>query len=163
MKQLMTIALLALGSVCYAQQKKPDLAFDSTTMKYIYRETVQVDSVSKAELFERVSQWAALAYNDTKHATRYNDKEAGVIITKGFWDAGMVKRWHSLRIECKDNRYRLTFADLVFKTTLGQQEYEQPAEKLNKKDRQRCAENCKETADALRKSVTVSKAKSDGW
>lgn len=163
MKQLLTIALLALGGVCCAQEAKPDLPFDSTTMKYIYRETVAVDSVGKAELYQRAAQWAALLYKDSKAATRYDDKEAGVMIARGFWQRAMAQHWHTLQIECKDGRYRATLTDFTMVTTLSGQRTESAVEQMHRKYRAKYIEDCKETLASLRRAMALPAGKVDGW
>lgn len=167
MKQLMTlVVLVALSAPCLGQDAaKPDLAFDSTTMKYIYRETVAVDSTGKAELYQRAAQWAALLYKDSKHATRYDDKEAGVLIARGYWpkQMGMAKHWHTLRIECRDGRYRATLTDFVYEAQVGQQRVETEIEKAHRKVRARYMEDCAETLAGLRKAMALPAGKGEGW
>jgi len=108
------LVLLALSAPCWSQETaKPNLAFDSTTMKYIWRETVPVDSVGRAELYQRAAQWVALMYKDSKRATRYDDKDAGVLIARGYWQKTFAQHWYTLRIECKDGRYRATLTDFT--------------------------------------------------
>lgn len=158
------LVLLALSAPCWSQETaKPNLAFDSTTMKYIWRETVPVDSVGKAELYQRAAQWVALMYKDSKRATRYDDKDAGVLIARGYWQKTFAQHWYTLRIECKDGRYRATLTDFTMVTTLSGQRTESEVEDMHRKYRAKYVEDCVETLAALRKAMALPAASGEGW
>jgi hypothetical protein len=91
-----------------------------------YRDVVELDSMSKEQLFTNAKQWITRTYGDYKKVLQNEDKENGVINIKAKIDGGfsetqfmsllLYNGWqveYILTIECKDNRYRYTFSDFV--------------------------------------------------
>ena len=116
MKRIITALLVAFASVsCSAQIVFP---IDSTTHKVTFSEIVQVDSISKPEIFTKVNEWIALNFVSTKDVVQFSDKENGKIILKGIIHAFCGKRHEEfggwkfvLTIDIKDNKYRYVFTD----------------------------------------------------
>ena len=98
---------------------------DSLTRKYTLVEVVPVEGATKDELYSRALVWFGNAFKSAGDAISLSDREAGIItsspnanfgvniVTKGGktipW--GQVK--FTLRVECKDGRYRYTMTDFV--------------------------------------------------
>jgi hypothetical protein len=94
--------------------------------KVNYSGVVNVDSVNKAELYNRAKHWLVETYNSAKDVIQIDDKENGEIMGKGYFEvywtitfyAGQnVGIWNTLRIQAKDGRYRYEITDFHVKYT----------------------------------------------
>ena len=89
--------------------------------------SIVIDSVSKSknEIYVEINNWFIHSFNDGKSVIQLNDKDAGSVIGKGyipeiarnFMDGQIVNSWIIIRVDIKDNKFRIT-------TTI--QEYELP-------------------------------------
>lgn len=92
MKQSILIVLAVVLSVnTYAQ--------DSLTQRQ-WTSVVKVDSVSKADLYNRARTWFAKTYGSAKSVIQMDDKEAGEIVGKG-----LVETWMSLGLGVKAHMF----------------------------------------------------------
>jgi hypothetical protein len=55
----------------------PSIDFDTSTGMIGYIQVHKFPGIKKEVLFERVVQWAAMAYNDSEATTRYSNKAEG--------------------------------------------------------------------------------------
>jgi hypothetical protein len=102
----------------YSSGDTQALPRNSQTGRITYEGVVQVDGVSKADLFTRANAWAARTYRSANDVIQLNDKEAGQLILKGNSrvssrgsDFGVVR--HTLTIYVKDGRYKYVLTDLT--------------------------------------------------
>lgn len=89
--------------------------------------SIVIDSVSKSqnEIYVEINNWFIHSFNDGKSVIQLNDKDAGSVIGKGyipeiarnFMNGQIVNSWIIIRVDIKDNKFRIT-------TTI--QEYELP-------------------------------------
>lgn len=91
--------------------------FKETDNGWEFQEIVEIEK-SKNDIYNKIVDALANIYNDSKDVIQEKNKEDGIIIAKGFSDsewrkfnwAVMVRNrcWHVIRIEIKDNKYRIT-------------------------------------------------------
>jgi hypothetical protein len=110
MKKLLFVFLLPL-SYCYPQ----------TIGKFYFEEVVQVDSVSKDQLFNRAEQWFVQAFNTHKPVKTVNPEE-GYITIESFYTVPVAAFAEpldycvnfKLSLYFKDNRYKYVATDFIF-------------------------------------------------
>lgn len=89
----------------------------------IYSEVITVDSsIKKEELFNRAKAWFVDNYKSANDVIQLQDKDAGVIIGKGIFDAGynlgmmvgydIVHVSHTVKIYVKDGKFKYEIVDL---------------------------------------------------
>jgi len=107
----------------------------ATTQTVLPPEQLQIQEIIEAnrpqnELYVLTMEWMAKAFKSSKAVIQYEDKEAGMIVGKGFLEvqymgefakglleAAMEERsepvytWFTLTVEVKDNKTRVTFSD----------------------------------------------------
>lgn len=85
-----------------------------------YGEVVQVEGLSKENIFNLTKSYLADEYNDVDEAIELEDKDLGMILVEGWFPVtvysfnvyGTYKVWHSLKIEMKEGRYRYQIYNL---------------------------------------------------
>ncbi|GAB4199695.1 MAG: DUF4468 domain-containing protein [Bacteroidia bacterium] len=124
-----------MGDIFYQNieiMKKSRLAFIimiATTMVVFgqeplaYTEVVQVDSVSKNELYNRAKVWFATTYNSVNDVLQIDNKEEGMLIGKAIMKyepnvftgseqtKGNIK--YTIKIFVKDGRYKYEITDFI--------------------------------------------------
>jgi hypothetical protein len=122
-KSLLLLSALTLLSVStvFGQKDTPILPIDSLTGKITYSEVVYVDSLAnKQELFSRVREWFAKAYQSSTNVIQMEDKERGKIIGKALmqvyhkalgsnYPSGYIN--YTISIYVKDGRYKYEVTD----------------------------------------------------
>lgn len=94
-----------------------------------YNEVIQLEGNLKGELYLRSKQFFVDVFKSAKDVIQMDDKEAGIIIGKGFNDIyikvmGMnhpIQMWYSIKIQSKDNRYKYEIYDIYFKSYASSQ------------------------------------------
>ncbi len=94
-----------------------------------FNEVIQLEGNSKAELYLRSKQFFVDVFKSANDVIQMDDKEAGIIIGKGFNDIyikvmGMntpIQMWYSIKIQSKDNRYKYEIYDIYFKSYASSQ------------------------------------------
>jgi len=124
MKLVLTILFnLIILNFNFAQGKLLDI-LPLKNGKVTYSAVVEVDSVSKDELYNRVKRWFVNTYNSGKDVIQLDDKENGEAIGKGFFEetwmvtfyaAQNVKVWQTVKIQLKENKYRYEITDFRMK------------------------------------------------
>ena len=84
---------------------------------------VQVDSVTAKELHLRSKQFFVDIFKSANDVIQMDDKEAGIIVGKGFNDIYIkilanpvaVQMWYSIKIQCRDGRYKYEIYDISFR------------------------------------------------
>lgn len=83
---------------------------------------VQVEGVSKNELYLRAHDWIIKSFNSPKDAVQLSDKEAGKVICKtlttqsagkGLFGKIVMDIYYLLTIETRDDRYKITASNFV--------------------------------------------------
>jgi hypothetical protein len=110
MKKFLIIVFISMGIYANAQE---NLAFSKV---------IKTDSVGKYMIYTTIMDWFATVYGSSKEVIKMSDKDAGVIIGKGLFDYshrgkgfgwscfdGTIK--YTIRIDIKDNRYKVTLSD----------------------------------------------------
>jgi hypothetical protein len=100
--------------LCLMAQKEPPVPFVDGKVTFV--EVVTVDSSMKAaKLYGLAKQFTTSYWRNAKETIQNDDNINFVVESKGFTtyiESGLMgwstKIWHTIRIECKDGRYRLT-------------------------------------------------------
>lgn len=83
---------------------------------------VQVEGVSKDELYLRAHGWIIKSFNSAKDVVQLDDKEAGKIVCKtvttlsagkGFFGKVVMDIYYLLTIEVRDDRYKISASNFV--------------------------------------------------
>ena len=89
----------------------------------IYTDVVDVDSsIKKDELYNRAKAWFVTEYKSANAVLQMQDKDAGIIMGKGIFEAGynmglmvgfqIVSVYHTVKIFIKDGKYKYEITDL---------------------------------------------------
>ena len=88
--------------------------------KVTYTDVIQLQGVSKDEMYKRAKHWFVDTFNSGKDVIQLDDKENGEVIGKGcfkalwlinFYSSQSVNVWKTIIIQIKDNRYRYEITD----------------------------------------------------
>jgi Domain of unknown function (DUF4468) with TBP-like fold len=115
---VLLVPVLADAASCMDYAKELGMPMDPASM-VVYQEVVTVDGATATDIFSRAKAAIAVGYKSAQDVIQLDDREAGRIIAKGNFStgAGMFtsERFirHTLTIEAKDGRYRISLADLV--------------------------------------------------
>lgn len=107
--------LLCIGNV-FAFGQAINLPIDSITKNITYTNVVNVDSLSKNELFSRAQEWVVKTYNSGKDVVQLSDKDNGKLIGNGALDvswknmSGYIK--YTISIYVKDGKYKYEITNL---------------------------------------------------
>lgn len=100
---------------------------DLSTGDLVYQEVVEVTDINAAQLYSRAKATITDLYKSAKDVVQLDDKDAGRIVAKGTYEivgdalgTSIDYVHHSLTIEAKDGRYRVTVSDLVIETLPSQ-------------------------------------------
>lgn len=90
-----------------------------------YREVVEVPDTPADELYRRAKLWLAVAYRSAPDVTKLDDAAGGAIVAKGIFPVALpgvvptVDTRHTLTLEFKDGRYRVTVNQLELAVLWG--------------------------------------------
>ena len=120
MKILLTIAFLFFIASISAQEYFVE---EKCSMQGV----TNVDSVSAAELYKRAKFVLTKVFKSAKDVTQFDDDDNKQVVAKGWtssrpkgnmgMEAGRI--WFSLKIQCKDGRYRYEVYDCTHEGTAG--------------------------------------------
>lgn len=114
MKNLLQILAVICSISAFSQ-----MPIDTVSNKYQYREVVTVNGVTKDQLFDKARQWFVSNYKDASEVLQVQDKESGTLVGKGLFtvnfQGGQRKVFHTVSIDCKDGKYRVTITDFMLK------------------------------------------------
>jgi hypothetical protein len=123
MKLIPTLISLLLLSTAQAQLIS-DLPKDESGKLY-KAEVVQLDNMPKNELFSAFSQLFADMFTHVKYVTQLSDKDNGIIIVKSYDKARYgLNLWFTLKVECRDNRFKAELYDFYYTDTHNGIEYQ---------------------------------------
>ena len=116
MKNLIfTFLTLLLATPIFSQ----DLPLNSETGKITYEGVVEIDGVSKADLYSKALEWFALRYNSANDVIQLKDEDSGKVIGKGLFKINYYTRepsiYHTISIYTKDGRYKYIITDLNYR------------------------------------------------
>jgi len=123
MKKIIIPFLFCYCALTYGQ----DSIFSAVPLKngkIYYSGIVNIDSVSKDELYYRAKRWFVDTYSSAQDNIQIDDKENGEIVGKGcfrtYWDvtllSGMeVNICQTVRILIKDGKYKYEFKDFFIR------------------------------------------------
>ena len=92
--------------------------------KVTYADEIQLQGVSKDELYKRAKHWFVNTYNSSKDVIQLDDKENGEVIGKGcfkekwmvsFYFSQNVNVWKTIKIQIKDDQFRYEISDFRMK------------------------------------------------
>lgn len=119
MRRIALIFFIFFINKAFSQQ----LPIDSITNKVSFSEVVSIENISKSELYNRAKQWIAITFKSASSVIQLDDKESGIIISKGFsiiyinnGIAGIIsqKMYYTLYLHIKDGRYKYNFTDIYY-------------------------------------------------
>ena len=92
--------------------------------KIFYSEVVQVESTPAKELHARAKLFVAEQYKSAPDVIKLDSPENGILLVKGFMKVPFhgtdpIDVWFTLKIETKDNRYRVSAYDFAFSSKGG--------------------------------------------
>lgn len=126
--KLLVVVMIFTYSLAFAQ----DLAevFPMIDGKINYNEVVQVDSTFTADmLYVSAKKWTVDDFRSSKAVIQADDRETKTIILKSYFEKGhnaFVKNprnWFTIKIECKDGRYRYELYDLKYTGSITMMDY----------------------------------------
>jgi hypothetical protein len=123
MKIIISIFLFLMSSLCLSAQTLPT---DPETKKITYQETVNMDSLTKVQLYERCKHWMTNYYKSTKFDL---DDKINKITTSGSFLITLTYDFkyksennvsYTIAFNLKEGKYRYTITDFRFyKVTAG--------------------------------------------
>ena len=100
--------------------------------KVTYSDIIELQGVSKDELYDRVKDWFIITYNSGKNVIQLDDKEKGEVLGKGcfrekwrvrFYTSQIVNVWKTIKIQIKDGQIRYEISDFKMKTIYLSSQY----------------------------------------
>lgn len=125
MKKLILLTMLFVSiTTSYGQNKETKTMLSEIegqwqldeNMDLTYKRVIEVDGISKNELFNRANNYFVYNYGDANSVIQTKDKESGIIIGKGkYCDVHVgyglvtiyVSTWHILRVDVKEGKARV--------------------------------------------------------
>jgi hypothetical protein len=117
MKKIISALVLLITSLGMSAQNLPT---DPETKKITYQETVNMDSLTKAQLYERCKNWMTNYYKSTKFDM---DDKINKIATSGYFLVTLTYDFkyksennvsYSITFNLKEGKYRYTITDFRF-------------------------------------------------
>lgn len=124
MRKLYFLVIVLLISNEVSAQGKLLAILPLKDRKVTYTDVIQLQGVSKDEIYKRAKHWFINTYSSGKDVIQLDDKENGEIIGKGcfkaFWMisfyAGQnVNVWKTIKIQIKNDRFRYEITDFRMK------------------------------------------------
>tara|TARA_B110000003_G_scaffold264999_1_gene290362 strand:+ start:1927 stop:2895 length:969 start_codon:yes stop_codon:yes gene_type:complete len=100
-----------------------EMEVDKETGLVIIDKITKSEGVSKKELYSNAKVWVASYFNSATDVIKLDDKENGIIIAKGLFSFtytgifGIINSsncYFTLKIQCKEERFRIIWTDLKF-------------------------------------------------
>ena len=179
MKKL-TILILGFIPLISFNQNLIEDNFPTEKGSINYTEVVQVDStLSSEDLYYNAKKWLIDSFKSSDEVIQTDDKEAKLIIAKGFIAKGHnayvtnPKNWFTLKLEMKEGRYRYSIYDIRYEfdiNMMGQnthtdmpfEDWMKPSDKpMSEKKRQKINEGlskyCKELDSEFKATINSMK------
>lgn len=133
MKRILIILLTVLPSVLFGQKEeinvelplyKMELPINEETGLISFVYVVQVNDLSKDELYSRAREWFTVKYNSADAVLQMEEKENGLLIGYAFTDMTIMeaglgdieKMYYTIKIYTKDGRYKCVITDIRFQS-----------------------------------------------
>ena len=117
-KTNMKTTLLSLFLLMNLIATSQELGYDDQTKKYTEQDVVEIDSLSKSELYSKALEWISLNYKSAKDVIQLSNEEMGKIIVKGSFptDLFFKKGWirHTMVLQFKDGKFRYRFTNFSY-------------------------------------------------
>jgi len=136
-KLIFTIALFTICVTANAQINKDTVGLSLPVKdgQVIYTEVVEVAGKTKVDLYRNAQQWFINYFGGIKNFMQDNDTEDALVCGQGTLNfnsgvgIGLLTNviWGddvTIKIECKDNKYRYSFYAMVIKNPSDNSEYE---------------------------------------
>ena len=132
MKKNITIILVIASISAWGQKDTIGLNLPMKDGVVTYTGVVTISGKSKADLYKNAKQWFVDYFKSSNDVIQNQDKEEGTIIGKGIvWfnskvGLGMNWTWYdklTIRLECKDGRYRYSIYDMTIRAENSGVEY----------------------------------------
>lgn len=119
--------ILLLFSISVSAQLHDRFPFNDSG-KIIYSSIIDAEGKSKAELYTSAKEFFANTFVSAKDVIQMDDKDGGIIIGKGSKRIMIenkkvtvpVSILFSIKIECKDNKYKFEIYSIKFENSLGE-------------------------------------------
>ena len=117
---LLLVLMLVIVPVGAADYTMPPLVDG----KILYSEVVQVENTPAKELYARAKLFVAEKYKSAPDVIKLDDPEDGILLVKGFMKVPFhgtdpIDVWFTMKIETKDNRFRVSAYDFAFSSKGG--------------------------------------------
>ncbi len=112
------LILLSFNTFCQIIDDLPK----SETGRIVYSEIIPLDSLMKNQLYLNSKQFFVNAFKSANDVIQMDDKDAGIIVGKGFTDiyskmlgsSYPVKMWYTIKIRSNDGRYKYEIYNIYF-------------------------------------------------
>jgi hypothetical protein len=126
-KLIFTIVFFTACITAKAQVNKDTVGLNLpvTNGQVIYTGVVEVDGKTKEDLYKNAQQWFMDFFSSQKDVIQDKDKEEGIVfgeVNLYFFSGtglGATQNWtnhFTIKIECKDNKYRYSFYNMLIST-----------------------------------------------
>ncbi len=121
-KILFAVTILLFGFIARAQESAPDFPWDDVTNKVSYTDVVEVDGVTAADLFKRLTDWFNTYYSNPTNVIQSNDTEKKEIVGQHRFDTFLTDKevkskdatmQYSIAVACKEGRFKYTITDIL--------------------------------------------------
>ncbi len=113
MKQILlltfVITIITSGCVQYKKVDNPEL------LKY--QKVQEIEELSKDDIYHKTLEWMAKTFKSSKAVIEHKDKETGTIIGNSrvtLQQFPVTTITYTITINCKDNKYRMTFENFYY-------------------------------------------------
>lgn len=144
-----------------------------------YSEVIQVEKASKNDLFNAARLWFADTFKSSDKVLELDDRESGTLVGRGWMtvdNGGLATRqlWTSIKIQCKEGRYKYTIYDIEQHYRAGNSMVSQDLENARlakspkiggneKRFKASIIEALQSLCDGIKESVKVSASEDDNW
>lgn len=126
MRLLFMILMVVIPTISFGQLIDELPKDDNGNLNY--NEVIQVDSIKKDELYLRSKFFFVDVFKSANDVIQMDDKEAGVVVGKGFNDIYIrvmgittpIQMWYTIKIQSKEGRYKYEIYDIYFRSYPGQ-------------------------------------------
>lgn len=114
MKYNILLITLFLPNILFSQ----DLKIDEDTGLYSKSSVIEVEKMTKTEIYKKALEWLTLNYKSANDVIQLKDEESGKIILKGNFSTGIFLKEgflrHTLILDFKDERFRYNYTSLSY-------------------------------------------------
>jgi|GEM_PF-925764 len=141
MKKTILMTLLAMLCLSATAQIKDTVGLNLPIVdgKIVYEGIVDIPGTTKNDLYQNAQQWFVDFFKSSKDVIQNQDKDNGLVVGKGMLDfnarvgLGMSMVQHNkltVKIICKDNKYKYSVYDMILYPPEGNEKYSTPFDNL---------------------------------